>query len=77
MITIRLVYAKSLLFCQQNEICFPAISFKAKLSATKTAIVDTFCSKHRGLRRDKVDLRYVLDKETRATQMVRQYSAHL
>jgi len=67
MITIRLVFG------QQKEICFPAISFKAKLSATKAAIVDTFCSAHRGLRPEKVVLRYVLE-ETRVTQMVRRFS---
>jgi hypothetical protein len=72
MITIRLV--SSLLFGQHNENCLPGISFKAKLSVTKEEIVDTFCSNHRGLRPDKVNLRYVLDKETRATQMVRCFS---
>ena len=62
-ITIRLVFG------QQKEICFQS-AFKAKLSGTKAAIVDTFCSAHRGLRPEKVATLYVLE-ETRATQMVR------
>lgn len=61
MITIRLVSHPN----------FPATSFKARLSATKKHLVECFCCKNPGLRSDKVNLIHVLDKETRATQMMR------
>lgn len=49
---------------------FPETSFKVSRSDTKAYLVECYCSKNPGLCPDRVSLKYVLDKETRETQMV-------
>jgi len=50
---------------------FPDTSFKASLRDTTAYLVECYCCKNPGLRPDFVSLKYVLDKETRETRMVR------